>query len=98
MNQLWTWSGKYVGYFDGDDLWAYDGRHIGKLRGSEVYDAAGKYLGEKRNQDRLVFVRSKSHRKSAPFLPLDKRLPTVPRSDAPTYLLDFGHDDFALGT
>lgn len=37
MKQLWTWSGTYFGYRDGDNLWTYDGEHIGRFYGDEVF-------------------------------------------------------------
>jgi hypothetical protein len=51
---LWTWSGKYFGYRDGDELWTHDGRLAGRFYHDEVYGAAGRYLGEVRDVDRLI--------------------------------------------
>lgn len=51
---LWTWSGEYFGYREGDELWAHHGRLVGKFHGDEVYGADGAYLGEIRDGDRLI--------------------------------------------
>ncbi len=46
MEYLWTWSGRFFGYREGDLLYAKSGRCVGRFSGSEVYGANGKYLGE----------------------------------------------------
>lgn len=41
MEWLWAWTGRCVGYRDGDDLWTDSGRHVGRFLGDEVYDLDG---------------------------------------------------------
>ncbi len=53
MEYLWTWSGRFFGYRQGDNLFSKSGRCVGRFSGDEVYGTTGKYLGELIN-DRLI--------------------------------------------
>jgi 4-fold beta flower protein len=64
---LWAWSGRYVGYRDGDDLWSYDGRLIGRFDGDAVYSPDGAYLGEQRETDRLITRTGSKHKRRSSF-------------------------------
>jgi len=57
--QLWTWSGTYFGYRDGDDLFDCNGRRVGRFHGKEIFGRDGRYLGELRKRDRLITDRTK---------------------------------------
>ena len=59
MKPLWTWSGKYFGYLDGDDLWTCGGKHVGRLQDDGIYGPDGRYLGEIESDDRLITCKSK---------------------------------------
>ena len=65
---LWTWSGTYFGYREGDDLWAYDGRLVGHFVGDEVFGSDGHYLGEIRDHDSLITNTRKKHTRRLPFV------------------------------
>jgi hypothetical protein len=58
MQRCWTLSGRYFGYWEGDDLWSWHGHHVGRLRGAEIFAADGQYLGEMMGNGRLA-VRSR---------------------------------------
>lgn len=64
---LWTWSGIYFGYRDGDDLWTHDGRLVGRFHGDDVYGTNGDYLGEMRDSDRLITKTSMKDHRKIPF-------------------------------
>ncbi len=66
MKHLWTWSGKYFGYLNGNELRTHDGRCVERFYGDEVYDSNGYYLGEIKNGNRLITKRSgRTSRKSS---------------------------------
>ncbi|HSN17428.1 MAG TPA: hypothetical protein VLV87_04390 [Gammaproteobacteria bacterium] len=58
LQRAWTLSGRYFGYWDGDDLWSCQGRHVGRLRGAEIFAPDGRYIGEMMGNGRLA-VRSR---------------------------------------
>lgn len=64
---LWTWSGTYFGYRDGDELWTHDGRLVGRFHGDEVYGSNGDYLGQIRDGDRLISKTSMKGRRKSSF-------------------------------
>ena len=45
MERMFTWSGRSFGYKDGENLWTYSGKHVGKFHGDEVYGPDARYLG-----------------------------------------------------
>lgn len=93
MDHVWTWSGTYFGYFNGEDLFTHDGRHVGKRRESgEIYDARGQYLGELKNENRLITNLSKRSRRS--FVPYAQRGGLVPFVNYVGYVMYVGHEDF----
>ena len=53
MEYLWTSSGRFFGYREGDILYSKSGRCVGQFSGDEVYGTDGKYLGELIN-NRLI--------------------------------------------
>lgn len=55
-HRAWSISGRYFGYWEGDDLWTHQGRHVGRLRGAEIYAPDGRYLGELMGNGRLAVV------------------------------------------
>lgn len=58
IQRTWTISGRYFGYWIGDDLWSHQGRHVGRLRGAEIFAPDGHYIGEMLGNGRLA-VRSR---------------------------------------
>ena len=77
MDHLFTWSGTYFGYRDGDSLWTHDGRHVARFDGDEVYGRHGRYLGEVVN-DHLATSRSKTSWRRPGFSPYASRVGQVP--------------------
>ncbi|MFK4488901.1 hypothetical protein ABIA45_003979 [Bradyrhizobium sp. USDA 336] len=65
---LWTWSGTYFGYRDGENLWTHSGKHVRQFRGDEVYGRDGRYLGEIRN-GRLIATIPREASGLRPFHP-----------------------------
>lgn len=70
MNRFWTWSGLAFGYQKDNCLYTYDGKHIGKFYGDEIYDRDGKYLGEVKKKSRLITDKSKAALRESSFSPL----------------------------
>ena len=54
MKLLWEWNGSFFGFRDKFDLWTYDGRQVGRFYGEEVYGPDGRYLGELLHNNRLI--------------------------------------------
>jgi hypothetical protein len=59
MDWLWTWGGVSFGYRDDDGLFTYFGREVGRFDGEEIYGSNGRYLGEVMSDNRLITSRSK---------------------------------------
>lgn len=94
MDYLWTWSGRFVGYREGDDLWNYNGKHVGKFVGKEVYEPNGRYLGEL-NMDRLITDKNKAPwKRQGPFAPYGRRGAIGRMGDYGPYGMLPGHEDF----
>ncbi len=92
MEYLWTWSGRFFGYREGDLLYAKSGRCVGRFSGSEVYGADAKYLGELINT-RLITNRSK--RSSMMGTPAPNTTgENVSSEDYPGYSMYTEHEDF----
>ena len=90
---VWTWGGKYFGYFEGKALFTYDGTHVGLRDGDEIYDEQGNYLGEVRG-DRLITSNAKSSWRSFGFVRSMKRIPQVPVVRYIGNVMQEGHRDF----
>jgi hypothetical protein len=46
MDWLWNWGGECFGYREGDSLFTYFGKEIGRFDGEEIFGNNGRYLGE----------------------------------------------------
>ncbi len=92
MEYLWTWSGRFFGYREGDLLYAKSGRCVGRFSGSEVYGANGKYLGELINT-RLITNRSKPSSMMGTPAP-NTTGENVSSENHPGFAMYAGHDDF----
>lgn len=94
MEDLYTWTGHYVGYRDGDDLWTFDGRHIGRFYSYDVFDHEGKYLGEIRNGAYLIRDSRKVTVIRGRFTPRDKRPETIKHIEHAGFVIPSGFQDF----
>lgn len=94
MENVWTWKGKYFGYFNGDDLWTYDGKHVGRRAGDEIFGPDGKYLGEVRNTNRLITNQAKTSYRRFSFTPKANRGSRSRYSNYVGYVMYVGHTDF----
>ncbi len=92
MEYLWTWSGRFFGYREGDLLYAKSGRCVGRFSGSEVYGANAKYLGELINT-RLITNRSKRSSMMGTPSPTTTG-ENVSSENHPGFAMYAGHDDF----
>jgi hypothetical protein len=59
MDWLWTWGGECFGYRNDEGLFTYYGREVGRFDGEEVYGRDGRYLGEIKSDIRLITCLSK---------------------------------------
>lgn len=94
MKSLWTWSGKYFGYLEGDSLWTYNGKHVGQLQGKEIYGQDGRYLGEIENDERLITCNNKQSWRGYSFSPYAHRVAMVKYVDYVGYVMYAGYEDF----
>ncbi|HEY4128090.1 MAG TPA: hypothetical protein VGN70_08610 [Gammaproteobacteria bacterium] len=94
IQQSWTLSGRYFGYWEGDDLWSYNGRHIGRLRGAEIFAPDGRYIGEMMGNGRLAVRMRKLGCYGNAYIPWPPRPgePQLPDQDPGTHRTGF--DDF----
>lgn len=94
MQRSWTLSGRYFGYWEGDDLWTHHGRHVGRLRGSEIFAPDGHYLGEMMFNGRLAVHMRKLGTYGTSYLPWPPRAgePRVPDMEPATQRT--GYADF----
>ena len=67
MEWLWPWSGSPFGFRSAGELWTYDGRHVGRFRGDEVFGPNGFYLGELMRENRLIIDLAKKTRRTRRF-------------------------------
>ncbi len=72
MKPMWTWSGKFFGYREGDALWTKSGKHVGQFHNKEIYNKDGMYLGEIIGE-KLITDKSKSNSKKNEFNPRNTR-------------------------
>jgi hypothetical protein len=94
MDWFWSWSGRCIGYRDGDNLWTYDGRHVGRFHGDDVHGSDGLYLGEIRSGDRLITKRSTKGNQKSRFRPLRNRVRRQKRVDRSRRSTLSGYEDF----
>jgi len=59
MDWFWNWGGECFGYREGDSLFTYFGKEVGRFDGEEIFGSNGRYLGEVMNDNRLITNRSK---------------------------------------
>ena len=95
VTDLWTWSGKYFGYLDGEDLWAHDGRHIGRCRRDDIFDPDGNYLCQIAFSNRLRVASADCLLRIDPFPRMDNRAPRTPLTDRMPYTSIGGYEDLA---
>jgi hypothetical protein len=94
MEHLWTWSGRYFGYRNGNNLWTCEGKHVGEFRVVNVFGRDGRYMGEVPKGDtRLITNLRKRGRKWLPFTPGLPREP-VGNVSRPAYEMLDGYEDF----
>ncbi|PMJ91690.1 4-fold beta flower protein [Vibrio sp. 10N.261.55.A7] len=94
MKSVWTWSGKSLGYIDGEDLWTNKGKHIGKFYEGEIYCSKGTYIGEIMDGERLIYCQEKKHLKSAPFRPYKDQATIKACNDFAGYAMYTGYQGF----
>jgi hypothetical protein len=54
MDWLWNWGGECFGYREGDSLFTYFGKEIRRFDGEEIFGSNGRYLGEVMSDNRCV--------------------------------------------
>jgi hypothetical protein len=90
----WTWSGRYFGYWIGDDLWTYHGKHIGRRSGTHVYAPNGRYIGELMSNGRLLTNKAKAGMIGPIFVPAAPRGVEKRLVDCEGHTPYTGHEDF----
>jgi hypothetical protein len=95
MEDLWSWTGKYIGYKEGENVWSADGKYLGKLLDEELFAPDGHYLGEI-CEGRLLVDRDKNYTNVAPFERHSDRSSPGVRSERANYSLPYGYEDFSL--
>lgn len=90
---VWTWSGKYFGYFEDEYLFTHDGKHVGRRDGVDIYDQQGYYLGEV-DGDRLITNTSKLNLRSVGFIRSINRIPQVRMVNYVGNVMYAGYQDF----
>ena len=93
MTDLWTWSGQYFGYLEGEDLWASDGRHIGRCQRDDVFDPDGNYLCQIAFSNRLRVARADRLLRIDPFPRKPDRAPREPLPKRMPYTTIGGYED-----
>jgi len=89
----WTWTGRFFGYWDGDDLWTYRGKHVGRRHGLEIYGPNGRYLGEMLGK-RMATNKAKAAQVGPSFMPLAPREARLVQAEQDSFPLYTGFDDF----
>jgi len=59
MDWFWNWGGECFGYRDGDSLFTYFGKEVGRFDGEEIYGSNGRLSGRVMSDNRLITSRSK---------------------------------------
>lgn len=93
MTALWTWGGDFFGYRDDNNFWTFDGRHVGRFQGDEVYGPDGAYLGEIVSGNRLISCRGKRSWRRGGFTPYSNRMGMAPRTSLIGHIMYAGYDD-----
>ena len=93
MEKVWTWGGKYFGYFNGDSLYTYKGKHIGNRRNDRIFSLSGGYLGELRN-NRLISKSGGLPVRSTPTVGYADRAEIVKNADYVGSVMIAGYEDF----
>jgi hypothetical protein len=94
MRRCWTLSGRYFGYWIGDDLWSYHGHHVGRLRGADIFAPDGQYLGEIMPNARLAVRSRKVGTYGTAYIPWPAKFgdTLLPNEDPGTHRVGF--EDF----
>ena len=94
MQRCWTISGRYFGYWEGDDLWSHHGRHVGRLRGAEIFAPDGRYIGEMMGNGRLAVRTRKLGTYGTAYIAWPPRFgdTLLPSQDPGTHRI--GYEDF----
>ncbi|TDI92974.1 MAG: response regulator [Chloroflexi bacterium] len=90
---LWTWSGDYFGFRDGQNLWTYEGRHVGRFRRDEIFRPDGLYMGDLVD-GRLVVDWHKTARRASSFTPSENRGGHTHFADREPFDMMLGYKDF----
>ncbi|HEY3644207.1 MAG TPA: hypothetical protein VGM16_02615 [Gammaproteobacteria bacterium] len=93
---VWTWSGRFFGYWEGIDLWTHGGQHVGRRDGNDVFGPTGLYLGEVMGNQRLITNNSKAADRGGTFQPSAHRDAQLIRSHDLSLTLYLGYQDFPL--
>jgi hypothetical protein len=93
MDNLWTWSGKFFGYRQGDALRTYRGHHIGYFVGDDAFSLDGRYLGEAKD-NRLITNRSKKNLRAGSVAQYAKNTAIVKFVDYVGFVMYAGYEDF----
>jgi len=96
VNWTWTWTGRFFGYWDGNDLWTYHGKHVGRRHGLEIYAPNGRYLGETLGNKRLAVNKAKVALLRTSFVPLTPREAQLTQPDLDYFPPYTGFEDFRL--
>ena len=96
MNWTWTWTGRFFGYWDGDDLWTHHGKHVGRRQGVEIYGPNGRYIGETLGSRRLAVNKAKAAHLGTAFVPQAPRQKQQVQADLDSFPLYKGFEDFRL--
>ena len=93
MTDLWTWSGQYFGYLDGEHLWTRDGRHVGRCLRDDVFAPDGKYLCQIAFSNRLRVAQADRLLRIDPFPRMPNRAPRTPLPDRMPYTAIGGYEE-----
>lgn len=94
LDFVWTWTGRFVGYWDKKDLWASNGKHIGRRHGLDIYAPNGRYIGERMSNNRLAVNKAKAGLVTTPFVPFPSRPTQAKQPDLDRLSLYTGFEDF----
>lgn len=87
---LWSWTGKYIGYREGNELFSATHKHVGHFVGNDVYSLDGRYLGEfmggrliavkEHRNKRITTIQAIKHRRAMPGERMDLDMRELPAS------------------
>lgn len=93
-DDLWTWSGEYFGFREGDELWTHDGRHVGRFRrGAEIFRPDGLYMGVVM-EGRLIVDWHRTARRASSFTPSADRSGHRRFAERTPFDMQIGFKDF----